>query len=98
MKPHVLHPEADAEYTSAAEYYAAINPELGGRFYDEIERLILEIRKTPGRFRQYDPPARRNLARDFPYAVVYLDEPDCVWILAIMHLHREPDYWKYRLD
>lgn len=40
MKPHGFHREADAEYAAAAEYYGGISPELGGRFYDEIERLI----------------------------------------------------------
>jgi len=98
MKPRVIHPDADAEFTVAAEDYTAISPELGGRFYDEIDNLIEEIHHAPLRFRQYDPPARRNLARHFPYAVVYLDEPDRVWIVAVMHLHREPGYWKYRIE
>lgn len=99
MKPHAFHPEADAEYAAAAAYYAGQGgPELGGRFYDEIERIIAEITATPGLFRAYDPPARRNIARHFPFAVVYLNEPDRVWILAVMPLRRHPDYWKHRLD
>ena len=98
MKPHAFHPEADEEYAEAAAYYAEQGgPDLGGRFYDEIERVIAEIAAAPHRFRRYDPPARRNLARDFPFAVVYLDEPDRVWILAVMPLRRHPDYWKHRL-
>ena len=70
---------------------------MGGRFYDDVERVIAEIRSAPHRFRSYDPPARRNLPRNFPFAVVYLDEPDRVWILAVMPLRRHPDYWKHRL-
>jgi toxin ParE1/3/4 len=97
VKPHVFHPEADAEYADAAQYYAGCGADLGGRFYDEIERVIAEIDNAPHRFRLYDPPARRHLARDFPYAVVYLDEPERVWIVAVMPLRREPDYWKHRL-
>lgn len=97
MKPHIFHPEADAEYADAAQYYAECGADLGGRFYDEIERVIAEIVKAPHRFRLYDPPARRYLARDFPYAVVYIDEPERVWIVAVMPLRREPDYWKHRL-
>jgi plasmid stabilization system protein ParE len=98
VKPHLFHPEADAEYADSALYYAEHGEDLGGRFYDEIERVIAEIAAAPHRFRQYDPPARRNLARDFPYAVVYLDEPDRIWIVAVMPLRRAPDYWKHRLD
>jgi hypothetical protein len=37
MKPHGFHRDALEEYAQAAEDYAAINPELGVRFYDEIE-------------------------------------------------------------
>jgi toxin ParE1/3/4 len=59
--------------------------------------VISGIRTAPNLFRGYDPPARRNLARNFPFAVVYLDEPDRVWILAVMPLRRHPDYWKHRL-
>jgi len=31
------------EFAEAAQYHADLNPELGGRFYDEIERLIAEV-------------------------------------------------------
>jgi hypothetical protein len=50
VKPHRFHPEADAEYAEAAEYYAAIQPELGGRFYDEIEDLIAGACSNPTRW------------------------------------------------
>lgn len=97
MKTHRFHPEADAEYAEAAEYYSAIQPELGGRFYDEMESLIADVCNNPTRWKQFDPPARRRLALEFPYAVIYIDEPDHVWIVAIMPLRREPGYWHKRL-
>ena len=97
MKPHAFHPEADAEYAAAAEQYAGLGPDLGGRFYDEIERLIAIIKEGPHRFREYDPPARRLLATGFPYAVVYIEQPDRVWIVAVMHGKRRSGYWKARL-
>ena len=97
MKPYTFHPEAGGEYTQAALYYAAIAPELGGRFYDEIERLITQVRWQPDRFFRFSPPARRALARKFPCSVVYLDEPDRVWIVAVMHAKQRPGYWRERL-
>lgn len=98
MKPHAFHPEADAEYADAAvDYTKRGGTVLGVRFYEEIERVIARIVAAPYRFREYDSPARRSLARDFPFAVVYVDEPDRVWILAVMPLHREPGYWKHRI-
>ena len=62
MKPHVFHPEAREEYIHAVRYYSEVRPELGARLYDEIERLIREIRREPTRFFQFGPPARRALA------------------------------------
>ncbi len=97
MKPHRFHFAADAEYAEAAKYYAAISSELGGRFYDEIERLVAEIRQAPSRFRVYDAPARRHFSTMFPYAVIYLEQADFIWIVGVMHFKRNPIYWKQRL-
>ena len=70
MKPYAFHPAAESEYTQAAEYYAAIAPDLGQRFFDEIERLIVAVRRQPDRCLRFSPPARRVLARKFPYSVI----------------------------
>ena len=43
------------------------------------------------------PPAQRALSPEFPYSVVYLEQPDCVWIVAVMHAKRRPGYGKKRL-
>jgi hypothetical protein len=51
VKPHRFHPKADEEYAAAATHYANITPQLGGRFYDEIERLIADACAAPRRFR-----------------------------------------------
>ena len=96
MKPYVFHPEAAEEYTEAARYYVSISPELGGRFFDEIERVIQDVHHQPERFRVFDPPARRHFSDVFPYAVIYLDQPERVWIVAVMHFKRKPGYWKQR--
>jgi len=97
LKPHFFPPGASTEYADAAGYYAAIEAQLGGRFYDEIEGLIEEIRRQPGRFRFFDGETKRHFSDVFPYAVIYLEESDRIWIVSVMHMHREPGYWKDRL-
>jgi plasmid stabilization system protein ParE len=97
VKPHVFHPEAAKEYAEAARYYYQIDQKLAGRFYDELEHLIEAIRKNPSRYRHFDPPAQRHRSTVFPYAIIYVEKPDCILILAVMHLKRHPDYWKHRL-
>jgi plasmid stabilization system protein ParE len=97
VKPFEFHPEARAEFREAASYYSTVTPELGGRFYDEIARLIGQCRETPAMYRIIHPPARRNFSRVFPYGLIFVERPDEIWILAVMHLHREPAYWTHRL-
>jgi len=96
VKPHAFHPEAGEEYAQAALFYQRIDPELAGRFFDEMESLIVEIRRQPDKFRIFDPPFRRHLSQVFPHAVIYVEQPDRIWIVAVMHLKRRPGYWKQR--
>lgn len=93
MKPLRFHRAARWELKAAAEHYAAIQPEWGGQFFDAMEALIREIRLRPTLFREFDPPARRHFGRRFPFAIVYLDLPDRVWIVAVMHFKQRPGYW-----
>ena len=88
---------ADAEEVAAAKEYAGISPELGGRFHDEIERLITEACAQPQAFRRVRGDIRRHFAAAFPYASSSRDRPDVVRILAVQPLHRDPDYWLHRL-
>ena len=98
MKAHYFHPEAAGEYAAAADYYFKLQPELGGRFYDEIEGLIETVCRQLDLFRVFDPPARRHFSTVFPYAVIYLDQPDRIWLVAVMSCRKRPGYWKRRLE
>jgi toxin ParE1/3/4 len=93
----VLHPEADAEFLLAQQRYTDASPLLGRRFYDEITSVFRRIIEHPLRYKQFDPPARRLFASRFPYAVIYVSRQDAIWIIAVMHVRREPGYWKGRI-
>lgn len=62
MKPHRPDREAEEEHAAAAEYYACISPALGVRFYEEIERLILEVRTRPTLYRRHVGEIRRHFS------------------------------------
>ena len=98
MKPFSFHPEAREEFAEAARYYAAINPALGQRFYHVIDALIRDACQYPATFRFIRKPCRRHLTNDFPYGIIFVDRPDHILILAVMHLHRAPHYWAHRID
>ncbi len=98
MKRAVFHPEASQEYLEAIEYHAVISVELGERFDSEIQRLVGDISRDPEPSLRIHPPVQRALSPEFPYSVVYRDEPDRVWVVAVMHAKRQPGYWKKRLS
>ena len=39
---------------------------------------------------------RRCLTNRFPFGIVYTLKDGTIVIVAVMHLNREPDYWKKR--
>lgn len=96
MIDHFFHREAEKEYVEAVRYYRDISPELGVRFFDEIERLIRDIGENPDRFSFFHAPIKRHFSTRFPYAVLFVKELDRLHILAIMHMKRRPGFWKNR--
>ncbi|OOG59126.1 plasmid stabilization protein [Rhodanobacter sp. B05] len=91
-----FHPEALAEFEGATRYYAAIQNELAQRFVSSVEIAIEELAEQPLAFALMAHDVRRCLTRVFPYAVLYTIEVDYILIVAVMHCHQEPGYWRHR--
>jgi len=91
-----LHPEALAEYGAAVGFYEERAPGLGREFFEEVQRILRMVGENPGIGSPFELPFRRAYCRRFPFAVVYREERDVLWVQAIMHLRREPGYWKSR--
>lgn len=89
--------EARLEITDAGSYYRRISPGLAREFKQRLLTALEEIRKHPESWRKLDEKYRRKLMKQFPFGVVYHQpEEGCIEIVAVMHLHREPDYWRNR--
>jgi len=92
-----FHPEAEIEFLHAIEYYEECEKELGYDFaievYTTIERAVLHPKAWPF----IEDEIRRVLVKRFPYGVLYSEESEEIFIIAVMHLHRDSDYWKNRL-
>jgi len=94
---YVFHPEAEAEFLAAIDYYEGCEPGLGYDFSIEVHSTIGNILSFPKAWPILEDDIRRCLTRRFPYGIVYSQDGDVIFILAVMHLHRDPDYWKDRL-
>ena len=94
---YAFHPEAETEFVRAVEYYEEREEGLGLDFAVEIYSAIERILAHPKAWPILEDDIRRSLVRRFPYGLLYAEEEDKVFITAVMHLHREPDYWKHRM-
>ena len=92
-----FHPEARLEYRGAAAFYDARRAGLGAAFTLEVEAAIDRILQSPKSWRVVEQDVRRCLTHTFPYGILYTIEEDLILIVAIMHLHRRPGYWRDRL-
>jgi plasmid stabilization system protein ParE len=91
-----FHPEAEEELNQAVEYYEGIESGLGFDFAGELYSTMQRIASFPKAWPVIEGEIRRSMVRRFPYGVLYSEEQEELFIVAVMNLHRDPDYWKHR--
>ena len=93
---YAFHPEAKAEFLAAIEYYEECEPGLGADFAIEVRSTIQHILSFPNAWPILEDNLRRIQTRRFPYGIIYSPDGGVIYILAVMHLHRDPNYWQDR--
>lgn len=92
-----FHPEAEGEFLDAIDYYEDREEGLGFDFAVEICSAIDRAAQYPNAWPILEGEVRRCQTKRFPYGILYSEEAEGVFVLAVMHLHRDPDYWQHRL-
>jgi plasmid stabilization system protein ParE len=90
-----FHDEARQDFHGAAAWYERASPELGADLVQKVKASVNTI-LTEQRRRPKDGVHTRRLNR-FPYRIVYFVRGEDITIVPVMHLHRDPNYWKARL-
>ncbi|WP_291991732.1 type II toxin-antitoxin system RelE/ParE family toxin [Candidatus Accumulibacter sp. ACC003] len=93
---YAFHPEAETEFLHAIDYYEECEPGLGYDFAVEVYSAIERTIAYPMAWPSLAEDVRRSLVRRFPYGILYSQQDDVLFVVAIMHLRREPDYWQPR--
>jgi plasmid stabilization system protein ParE len=96
VKPAEFHPEVEAEFAEIVAFYDAESPGLGDEFAAAVEVAVGFVSTQPEAGRPLRGKLRRWLVRRFPYALIYREEAERVYILAIAHFRRRPRYWQHR--
>lgn len=91
-------PEAQLEFAEAERYYSQQVPGLGERFSAEIRSALGRIRKWPLSCPIERGAIRRLILTRFPYKLLYSIELDHIYVIAVAHQHREPNYWSDRVE
>ncbi len=97
MKPIVIHSEAIAELDGTISYYDDQKVGLGLDFLAEVEQAINKIQQNPNLGAIYNVEGlRRYVIQRFPFLIFYTELEAVIWIVAIAHGKRKPNYWIQR--
>src|SRR4030042_1715751 len=88
---------AEEEMIASAVFYETRSNGLGHKFLNEIARSLDLISSLPKTWPVFSDDIRRFLLQRFPFGLLYEIHDDYIYIIAVMHLHRKPFYWKSRL-
>lgn len=96
-----LHKRAEAEIREAAAWYRDRSEELDTRFLDAVRESLELLETDPERFSKLETlaqemPFRRILLQGFPYIIVYEPFESEVFVYAVAHASRRPNYWRRR--
>jgi len=92
-----FHPEAEKELILAIDFYEDKEAGLGRDFALEIYSTVERILTYPDAWPIVEEDIRRSLVKRFPFGVLYSKLEEEIVIIAVMHLNREPEYWKTRI-
>ena len=88
---------AEHELDEAVAFYDAQVPGLGARYRAAVREALSQIERFPKAGTRLSRRTRRRLVNRFPYGIVYRHTDDGIFVVAIAHLHRKPEYWRDRL-
>jgi toxin ParE1/3/4 len=97
VKPVIVHSAARRELEDAMAWYDERCEGLGLDSLAEFQKATARLRRRPQICSRHKRTDYRKLHLErFPYLIFFLELPDCLWIAAIAHGARRPDYWKHR--
>jgi plasmid stabilization system protein ParE len=85
--------EARAEFLDGISYYERQQPKLGRRFKVEVEQTLIWLSRHEDVCPLRQGGYRRLNLSVFPYYIPYIVRGSTLWVLAVAHARRRPEYW-----
>jgi plasmid stabilization system protein ParE len=96
MKSSEFHPEAQDEFLEALRFYRRESAELARSFSNAVRRTVAEASDEISIGETLRPGVHRRRVARFPYDVIYESSDRELFVLAVAHHHRRPEYWSDR--
>jgi toxin ParE1/3/4 len=97
VHPVIFTPVARAEMIDAQDWYEKEAPGRGRHFRAAVHAAIERMRANPRQFPVVHKSVRRALLRRYPYALMFVIEPDeALTVIACFHGSRDPAHWQQR--
>jgi len=91
------HPEALDEIEDAMDWLSRDSNWAPEQFLAEYDAHVAKIKARPDSYRKVHREFRRLNLNRFRHAIIYRLRGNDIYIIAVMHEKRHPDYWKHRV-
>jgi len=92
-----FHPGVQAEIKAAYTWYQDKAAGLGDDFIHELESSFGAIVELPQTWPKFKKNFRRFLLSRFPFSVIYRQQGAKIFVVAVMHQSKKPNYWLQRI-
>lgn len=92
-----FHPEARRDFDESFDWYSERSAAVAVRFALAIDEAVQRIGAVPKEFCRTEHGCRYCVVKRFPFRLIFVEELDRVYVIAVAHDRREPSYWRDRV-
>jgi plasmid stabilization system protein ParE len=92
-----FHPEAFDELEASAEWYLRRSEMAAKGFAVAVESALQKISDDPDRFPRVGHRCRACNLLSYPFQIVFRDDVERIFVVAVAHAKRRPGYWRGRM-
>ncbi len=97
MKKAKFHEGARRDYLESLGFYLQHSLQAAQNFQEEYRGTRNRIGQFPGMGTPDEKGTRRFTFPSFPFSLIYLEEEEQLFLIAVAHHSRTQGYWKDRL-
>lgn len=87
------------DFTEAEQWYQQQSPTIATRFAQAYLKASQAIMENPTQFPiiHQDRIRRARFGKPFPYSLLFFEQKDTIYIMAVFHDKRNPAIWQGRV-